>query len=173
MAVRLGAGGHTRPLLVPLVKYVANMHGDESVGRELLLALLELLATRYGREERITRLLNTTEIHILPSMNPVCVNNRIRDTTSTQDGFERVTRHNHNGVDLNRGFPGPAGLNLTREELRQDRQPEVAAVIDWVLDKAAQTHVDVKGNHLLFIGLQRKRLLNKKYLWFLGSESTV
>ena len=28
-----------RPLLVPMVKYVANIHGDECVGRELIIAL--------------------------------------------------------------------------------------------------------------------------------------
>ena len=30
---------HPRPLLRPMVKYVANIHGDELLGRELLIAL--------------------------------------------------------------------------------------------------------------------------------------
>ena len=29
----------SRPLLRPMVKYVANIHGDELLGRELLIAL--------------------------------------------------------------------------------------------------------------------------------------
>lgn len=46
------------------------MHGNEVVGRELLLLLIKYLCENYGSNERVTTLLNTTRIHILPSMNP-------------------------------------------------------------------------------------------------------
>ena len=109
-----------RPEGVPMVKFVANMHGDESVGREMVLALTQHLLANYETEERISRLLNTTEIHLVPSMNP--------------DGFERVTRNNYNEVDLNREFPGPELLDTTEEFLFKDREPEVAALMRWILD---------------------------------------
>jgi carboxypeptidase D len=82
----------TRRSLVPQFKYVGNMHGDEVVGREMLLNLIEYFCTQYGVDPNVTSLLDTTDIHILPSMNP--------------DGYELGTRANANGVDLNRNFPG-------------------------------------------------------------------
>ena len=45
-----------------MVKYVGNMHGDETVGREILLALAEYLVKNYGVVERVTDLLNSTEV---------------------------------------------------------------------------------------------------------------
>ena len=45
-----------------MVKYVGNMHGDETVGREVLLALGEYLVKNYGVIERVTDLLNSTEV---------------------------------------------------------------------------------------------------------------
>ena len=45
-----------------MVKYVGNMHGDETVGREVLLALAEYLVKNYGVIERVTDLLNSTEV---------------------------------------------------------------------------------------------------------------
>jgi carboxypeptidase D len=57
-------------LLEPEFKYVANMHGNEAVGREMLLLLIKHLLEGYGVDERVTSLVNSTRIHILPTMNP-------------------------------------------------------------------------------------------------------
>lgn len=61
--------GHRSPG-EPMVKYVANMHGDEAVGRQLLIILGQYLLNEYGKDERITRLVNQTDIYLMPSMNP-------------------------------------------------------------------------------------------------------
>ena len=55
----------------PSFKYVANMHGDESVGRQLMIYLAQYLLANYGKDERVTKLVNTTDIHLMPSLNPV------------------------------------------------------------------------------------------------------
>ena len=59
-----------RPLGMPMVKMVANMHGDETVGRELLIFMSQYLLNNYGTVDRIARLLNKTDIFLMPSMNP-------------------------------------------------------------------------------------------------------
>lgn len=59
-----------RPPGRPMMKMVANMHGDETVGRELLIFLAQYLLNNYGKVSRITKLLNRTDIFLMPSMNP-------------------------------------------------------------------------------------------------------
>ena len=101
----------------PEFKYIANMHGDETPGRELSLYLIEWLCENYGSDPRATNLVNETDIFILPSMNP--------------DGFENGTRYNANGEDLNRDFPDQFSdpYNSTF-----GREPETVAVMEWTFE---------------------------------------
>lgn len=54
----------------PDVKYIANIHGNEAVGRELMLHLIQYFVTTYNTDPYIKWLLDNTRIHILPSLNP-------------------------------------------------------------------------------------------------------
>lgn len=75
----------------PEFKYVANMHGNEIVGRELMMRLIVDLLQNDGKDPLITQLLEKTQIYIMPSMNP--------------DGASAMRRGNADSVDLNRDFP--------------------------------------------------------------------
>lgn len=75
LAIEISANVNERALGEPMVKLVANMHGDEAIGREMLVFLAKYLLTNYGKDERITDLVNNTDIFLMPSMNP--------------DGFEK------------------------------------------------------------------------------------
>jgi len=55
-------------LLRPEVKYIANMHGNEVVGLEMLLYLIEYLLT--SNDNQVIELMNQSRIWIMPSMNP-------------------------------------------------------------------------------------------------------
>ncbi|XP_069773839.1 LOW QUALITY PROTEIN: inactive carboxypeptidase-like protein X2 [Narcine bancroftii] len=55
----------------PEFHYTAGLHGNEVLGRELLLLLMQFLCKEYiYGNPRITRLIDSTRIHLVPSLNP-------------------------------------------------------------------------------------------------------
>lgn len=127
-------------ILKPEFRYIANMHGNEVVGRELLLNLAKLLLENYGSNSLITALINSTRIHLLPSMNP--------------DGYEKsqegdceseMGRANANQQDLNRNFPDRFGITKDNKV----RQPEVEAIMKWSKETPFALGANLHGGSLV------------------------
>jgi hypothetical protein len=80
--------------------YSSTMHGDETTGYVLLLRLIDHLASNYGKDTTVTRLIDNLQIWINPLANP--------DGTYWQgdDKLSLPKRFNANNADLNRNFPG-------------------------------------------------------------------
>ncbi|XP_054163699.1 carboxypeptidase D-like [Oppia nitens] len=128
-----------RPLLKPMFKYVANIHGNEALGRHLMLVLAKYLCENYGSDKRVTKILDTTEVHLLPSVNP--------------DGFESAKegdcygatrqsgRQNANNVDLNRDFPD----QFMKPEAIGQRQPETLAAMTWIVSNPFVLSANLHG----------------------------
>ncbi|MGC9362912.1 MAG: M14 family zinc carboxypeptidase, partial [Candidatus Syntrophosphaera sp.] len=80
----------------PEFKYISTMHGNEVVGYDMCIRLIQHLTSEYGMDARVTDLVDNTEIWINPLMNP--------------DGYVLGQRYNAQGIDLNRNFPMPTGV---------------------------------------------------------------
>lgn len=119
------------PLMKPNVKYVANMHGNEAIGRELMLHLISYLINNYYTDNYVRWLLDTTRIHIMPSMNPDGFETAVEGQCSGGQG-----RYNARGFDLNRNFPDFFKTN------NKQQQPETKAVREWL----EQTQFILSGN---------------------------
>uniref|UniRef100_A0A0N5AL08 Peptidase_M14 domain-containing protein n=1 Tax=Syphacia muris TaxID=451379 RepID=A0A0N5AL08_9BILA len=105
---------------IPDFKFIANVHGNEVIGLELLLILVQVLLENYGKNEYLTKLINTTSIHIMPTMNPDGYENYRSDKTNPNAGFT-----NANMVDLETDFP------YQQQKNTKLLQPETQAVMKW------------------------------------------
>uniref|UniRef100_A0A3Q4AT78 Peptidase M14 domain-containing protein n=1 Tax=Mola mola TaxID=94237 RepID=A0A3Q4AT78_MOLML len=134
----LGVSPHRHTVGIPEFKYVANMHGNEVLGRVLMLQLIDDLVRGYHNNETWSlRFLNSTRIQIMPTMNP--------------DGFDASNTHclhsqgrfNKNGVDLNRNFPDAF------TGLRRKQQLDVQAVMDWLKTENFVLSANLHGGALV------------------------
>lgn len=121
---KLSSDVRTEQILKPHVKLIANMHGNEAIGREVLLQLMVYLVNSYETNSQVRNLMDHMYIHLFPSMNP--------------DGFEVSQegncdfgsgRENANGVDLNRNFPD---FFSQKPYDPNKEQPETRAVRYWI-----------------------------------------
>ncbi|XP_050213312.1 carboxypeptidase SOL1 [Mercurialis annua] len=99
----------------PAFKYIGNVHGDEPVGRELLIRLANWICDNHVKDPLVRMIVESVHLHILPSMNP--------------DGFSLRRRGNANNVDLNRDFPDQFFLMNNNVDVRQ---PETKAIMNWL-----------------------------------------
>ncbi|XP_078532835.1 carboxypeptidase M isoform X2 [Lissotriton helveticus] len=118
----LGKSPSAHTVGIPEFKYVANMHGDEVIGREMLLYLIQYFVQNYGTDPVVTGMMDNTRIHIMPSMNP----DGFENSVYLPDCAFQTGRLNQNMVDLNRNFPDAFEANNVA------REPETQAVMNWI-----------------------------------------
>mgnify|MGYP001041609872 CR=1 FL=1 len=135
----------------PCFRYIGNVHGDEPLGRELLLRLIQLILDSVTDvnnggssssdpyvskwRERLNHLLSLVDVYILPSYNP--------------DSYERMSRYNANGVDLNRNFPDPWFSHINQEVQWQAETENMIRFIhdnQHKSDDGPQRHFVLSGN---------------------------
>ncbi|XP_023346560.1 carboxypeptidase M [Eurytemora carolleeae] len=140
--IKISENVNQRSFLEPMVKYVGNMHGDEAVSRQMLIYLAEYLLSRYGFDQRITSLINNTEIFLLPSLNPDGFAEAREGNCGTSSG-----RGNANGVDLNRNFPRQFDEPRTSNfrALSFGREKETTAAMAWIFSKPFVLSANLHG----------------------------
>ncbi len=112
-SIVLGQGNSRRALIS------AGIHGDEPAGVEAICALLE--------RRTLSEYLQDWEIHLIPCINPF--------------GYERGTRENHDGQDLNRHFKS---ANPPREVIL------IKSLFDSLYDLTLELHEDIDSSGYYF-----------------------
>jgi carboxypeptidase T len=133
---------------LPAAVLVGCHHAREHLSVEVPLLLAEYLATNYGRDSRITKLLDTREVWIVPMVNP---DGAEFDISAKRYQYWRKNRRDNGdgtfGIDLNRnydaGFGGPGASKDPKSDTYHGphafSEPETAAVRDFVRNRKSAT----------------------------------
>ncbi|KAL6861527.1 hypothetical protein ACP4OV_017227 [Aristida adscensionis] len=116
----------------PAFKFIGNVHGDEPVGREVLMYLANWLCDNYLKDPLATLIVENIHLHILPTMNP--------------DGFVLRSRGNANNIDLNRDFPDQFFSDNNNINYRQ---PETRAIMNWAKQEHFTASASLHGGALV------------------------
>jgi len=130
----------------PQVLFLATHHAREWVATQMAMRLIKYLAANFGSNSRVTDLLNTTEVWVIPVGNPdgyqyTFTNERLwRKNLRDNDGDGEVTIAD--GVDLNRNFAShwgyddegssPIMSSGTYRGTAPNSEPETQAVVNFI-----------------------------------------
>ncbi|KAK3703586.1 hypothetical protein QZH41_019133, partial [Actinostola sp. cb2023] len=121
----------------PEIRYTAGVHGNEAVGKEMLLMLIQHLCLSYGKDDVVTKLIDTTRLHILPLVNPDGAGVAEEGNCHSDKG-----KNNARDVDLATDFPGL--YNSKTKAL----EPETQALVKWLQDYPFVLSVNLHGGSL-------------------------
>lgn len=112
------------------------MHGNEVLGRELLLNLMQYICQEYKRgDQRIVHLVKETRIHLLPSMNPDGYEMAFKKVQETPLSALNVsTRHESNKLPELKGV-NPVFFDVQGSELA-----------GWSLGRYSYEGIDMNHN---------------------------
>lgn len=132
----------------PQALILATHHAREWVATEVAMRLIKYLTTNYGSDSRVTSLLDTVEVWVIPVANPdgyqyTFTTERLwRKNLRDNDGDGQITISD--GVDLNRNFPSfwgyenegstPIGSDETYRGMSPNSEPETQAVVNFILN---------------------------------------
>ena len=116
----------------PELKYISTMHGDEVMGTEMCLNLIDYLTVNYPGVPRVENIVDSIEIWIIPCMNP--------------DGFVSGTRYNADYVDLNRDFPDPF---TSPSNTPDGRAIETGNIMNWSFGRSFTLSANFHSGALL------------------------
>ncbi|KAG7241651.1 hypothetical protein INR49_025249 [Caranx melampygus] len=114
----------------PEFRYTAGSHGNEVLGRELLLLLMQFMCLEYlSGNQRIRHLVEETRIHLLPSVNPDGYEKAF-EVGSELSGWS-LGRWSNDGIDIHHNF---ADLNTILWEAEAKK---------WIPRKMFNHHVPI------------------------------
>jgi len=159
-------------------------HAREWSASEYTMNLAWYLITQYGECARITEILDTTRVWLMPVTNPDGMHFDQRNSPGTfrknrRDNSNFATFNpntaNHWGVDLNRNFPFDFVLgetNFTTETFRgptPGSEPEIQALMELYLNNMVMT--DISGHTFGHFNIfQDGTHVNNQHIWTLATE---
>ncbi|NWU64962.1 CPXM2 protein, partial [Pterocles burchelli] len=115
----------------PEFRYIAGAHGNEVLGRELILLLMQFMCQEYlAGNPRIVHLIEDTRIHLLPSVNPDGYDKAYK--AGSELGGWSLGRWTQDGIDINNNFPDLNSLLWESEDQKKRKVPNHHIPIpDW------------------------------------------
>lgn len=104
----------------PRIAITAATHGNELITVEVLFGLVNQLLNGYGKDARLTKMVDTHELYFIPVVNP--------------DGYTQDERY-CDGIDPNRDYPYPDDPN-------HESNPAIQAIIGFFTQHQIQGSID-------------------------------
>ncbi|NWI61823.1 CPXM2 protein, partial [Calyptomena viridis] len=105
----------------PEFHYIAGAHGNEVLGRELILLLMQFMCQEYlAGNPRIVHLIEDTRIHLLPSVNPDGYDKAYK--AGSELGGWSLGRWTQDGIDINNNFPDLNSLLWESEDQKKSKR---------------------------------------------------